>query len=92
MIKAFINPLAMPPERVREQYIKTIRLLGSKKYQERAAAIRILEKDGAKIRGLLKSQLEHVDVETKARIWKLLPEADRPKKEAKRENKKVGPE
>lgn len=94
MIRKFHNPMALPPEGIRQQYIKLIQQLGSKEYGERADAVRLLEKDAVKIRGLLKSQLELVDVEARARIWKLLPESDRPKKakKPKQEKKETTPE
>ncbi|MFK7769136.1 MAG: hypothetical protein AB8B55_18085 [Mariniblastus sp.] len=79
IIKEFNNPMATPPQAIRDRYIKLIRQLGSKKYEERSAAVQTLEPDKEKIRGLLKSQLDKVDIETKARIWKLLPDEDRPK-------------
>ena len=78
--RGFKNPMAQPPQAIKERYIKLIRQLGSKKYEERAAAVQTLEPDKDKIRGLLKSQLDKVDIETKARIWKLLPDEDRPKR------------
>ncbi len=80
IIKSFKNPMAQPPQAIKERYIKLIRQLGSKKYEDRAAAVQALEPDKEKIRGLLKSQLDKVDIETKARIWKLLPDEDRPKR------------
>ena len=83
-VKTFVNPMAMPPDALKEKYIKLIGQLNSKKYGERSAAAQTLEKEKTKIYGLLRSQLEHVDVETKARIYKLLPKSDQPKKEAKR--------
>ena len=80
MIREFHNPMALPPESTRKEYLELIERLGSKKYQERTTAFKRLEKDKGKLRGLFKSQLDKVNVEAKSRLWKLLPEKDRPKK------------
>ena len=79
MIREFHNPMALPPESVRKEYLELIKLLGSKKYRERTAALKRLEKDKDKLRGLFKLQLDKVSIEAKSRLWKLLPEKDRPK-------------
>lgn len=93
MIREFHNPMALPPESIRKEYLELIKRLGSKKYGERASALKILENDKVKLRGLFLSQLDKVGVEAKSRLWKLLPEKDRPK-DAKKPNvkKKSGEE
>lgn len=90
-IEEFENPMALPPNEVRQKYIKLIHELGSKKYGDRAKAIKILESEKAKLRGLFKSQIDLVSVEAKAQIWKLLPPKDRPKQKKKPNVKKVAP-
>ncbi len=87
MIREFHNPLAIPPESIRKEYLQLIKLLGSKKYSERARALKILEKDKEKLRGLFKLHLDKVGVEAKSRLWRLLPEKDRPQ-DAKKSNVK----
>ena len=88
MIREFRNPTALPPESIRKKYLELIERLGSKKYSERASALKILEQDKEKLRGLFKSQLDKVGVEAKSRLWKLLPKSDRPKKTKKTPNVK----
>jgi hypothetical protein len=77
LITRFDNPLASPPETQKERYLETIEKLSHKKFKIRDAAMKSLQKDAGKIRGLLLSQLEGADLQTKAQIWKLLPEEDR---------------
>ena len=80
MIREFHNPMAIPPEAIRTKYLELIELLDSKKYGERSGSFKVLERDKEKLRGLFKSQLDKVGPEAKSRLWKLLPESDRPKK------------
>ena len=89
LIRTYQNPLCLPPKKIRDQYIETINQLASEKFSVRNTAMKRLEKDAHKIRGLLKSQMKVVDVETKARIWKLLPEEDRVGQKAPKNHRKI---
>lgn len=90
MIREFHNPMAMPPAPIRKKYLELIKLLDSKKYAERAGAYKVLDRDKEKLRGLFKSQLDKVGPEAKSRLWKLLPESDRPKQAKRPSVKKMG--
>ena len=83
----YYNPMSLPPIEIRKKYIELIHQLGSKKYDERANAIKQLEAEKKNLRGLFKSQMEKVSTEAKAQIWKLLPPEDRPKKVKKKRTK-----
>ena len=72
MVVEFNNPIALPPESLRQKYVDLIKELGSPKFKIRQAAFEKLEKDADKINGLLDSHLEGANAETKSRLLKLL--------------------